>query len=532
MIDIAFGGVDTQTTIQPDKLEAFIFDLDGVLTDTASLHYAAWKRTFDEFLEKRPRREGAPYLPFKRSDYLDYVDGKPRYDGVKDFLASRHISIPWGNEHEGPTGETVCGLGNRKDRYYLSLLRKKGPKLYPTSVEFIRSVRDHGLKTAIISSSRNCSLILRMTGTRRLFDAKVDGLDSEKLGIPGKPNPAIFLEAARRIEARPRDAAIVEDAISGVEAGRRGRFGLVVGVARSHDGRQLRRHGADIAVSDLGELRLDGGAEGGDASRWTTMSALANKRLESRIRSRRLAAFLDYDGTLAEIVEDPSEAFITRETRDLLRILSRLCPVAILSGRDVQVVKKFVGLKGVTYAGSHGFDILMADGKRVDDPRWRSYLEPLSEADRELRETMRGIRGVIVERKRFAISVHYRMVRPDRVAEVRRRFDRAATSFLPELRRSGGKKVLEVMPNTDWNKGKALLFLLKSLRLDRRDVLPLFMGDDVTDEDAFRVLRKRGVGILVAEHDRKTLARYHVRNPTEVRLLLRELIAILEAKEP
>jgi trehalose-phosphatase len=523
--------------IRPDKIRAVIFDLDGVIADTADLHVAAWRRMFDEYLRKRSKGENVPFQPFRDSDYRTYVDGKPRYDGVEDFLASRRISIPHGSRQDSPDEETVCGLGNRKNNYYLHLLDKRGPRLYQSSVDFIHAIRARGLRTAIISSSQNCAQILRMTGTQDLFDVKVDGIDLDTLHIPGKPDPAVFLEAAKRIDTSPKEAAVVEDALAGVEAGRRGGFGLVVGVARSRNGRKLKERGADVTVTDLKDLKLASEARGRrktEAPRARTIpSALTSEVDDLVLRSRRLALFLDYDGTLTEIVENPSKASIPEETRDGLRLLSSLCTVAILSGRDVQVVRKLVDLEGIVYVGSHGFDIIMADGKRLENPRWDAFLPSIDRAERELRAAMEGVPGALVERKRFAIAVHYRMVDPASVQEVKEKFDLVASSS-PELRRSEGKKVLEVLPNVAWNKGTALLFLLRALKLDGRSrALPIFIGDDLTDEDAFEVVRGRGLGILVTQDaERSTLARRSLRDPEEVRLFLERLIGMLEGKRP
>jgi beta-phosphoglucomutase family hydrolase len=242
--------------ISQDKISAIIFDLDGVVTSTAKLHFAAWKKMFDEYLEKKSGRGN--FRPFEESDYLRYVDGKPRYDGVKDFLVSRKIRLPQGTSDDSPDSETVCGLGNRKNKYFLEIINKEKPKVYQTSVDFIRSIRGKGMKTAIISSSRNCAQVLRVTGTDILFDARVDGTDLESLNIPGKPDPAMFLEAAKRIGVIPERDAIVEDSLAGVEAGRRGNFGLVIGVARSGDGKRLKERGADVVVSDLKDLQVNG----------------------------------------------------------------------------------------------------------------------------------------------------------------------------------------------------------------------------------------------------------------------------------
>lgn len=235
-------------------VRAVLFDLDGVITRTATLHAAAWKRLFDEYLAEHARRIGQPFAPFDLvHDYRRYVDGKPRYDGVASFLVSRGQAIPWGSPADPPDRETVCGLGNRKDGYFEQALRERGVETFPEAVSLVRDARAHGLKTAVVSSSMNCAPILERAGILGLFDARVDGVEAERLRLPGKPAPDTFLEAARRLRVPPGDAVVVEDAISGVEAGKRGGF-RVVGVDEEGHGDALREHGADLVVSHLGEL--------------------------------------------------------------------------------------------------------------------------------------------------------------------------------------------------------------------------------------------------------------------------------------
>lgn len=238
-------------------MEAVIFDLDGVVTRTADVHAEAWKRLFDEYLEARARRGGEPFVPFDlRSDYLRFVDGKPRYEGVASFLASRGVELPRGTPEDPEERETVCGLGNRKNRYFLETLERSGAAPYATTLELIAVLRGRGVSVAIVSSSRNCVAVLEAAGIRELFDVKVDGLDAGELGLAGKPDPALFLEAARRVGVEPAHAAVVEDAISGVEAGRRGRFGLVIGVDRAEQREALAAAGADLVVGDLAEVAV------------------------------------------------------------------------------------------------------------------------------------------------------------------------------------------------------------------------------------------------------------------------------------
>jgi alpha,alpha-trehalase len=242
-----------------DRLAAVVFDTDGVLTDTASVHAAAWGRLFDEYLMRRASQRHEPFLAFTEADYLRHIDGRSRYDGVAGFLASRAITLPWGDPADRPGRETVCGLGNAKDRFFVAHLRDHGAQAFPTSVAFVRQLRECGLRTAAVSASRNMVPVLESAGLRELFDVEVDGVEADRLGLAGKPDPALFLEAARRLGAPPARAAVVEDALAGVEAGRRGRFGVVVGVDRGGQAAALAERGADVVVADLGELALQGG---------------------------------------------------------------------------------------------------------------------------------------------------------------------------------------------------------------------------------------------------------------------------------
>ncbi|HXG26019.1 MAG TPA: beta-phosphoglucomutase family hydrolase, partial [Candidatus Binatia bacterium] len=241
--------------IRLEELDAVIFDMDGVVTDTASVHARAWKQLFDAYLAERSRRSAEPFRPFDIDrDYREYVDGKPRYDGVRDFLRSRGILLPEGTPDDPPESETVRGLGNRKDGLFLAEVHENGVERYPGTVALVRSLREAGVKVAVISASRNLRRVLRASGLAELFPVQVDGVEAERLGLAGKPDPAVFLEAARRLGVDPSHAAVIEDALAGVEAGRRGGFRLVVGVDRTGHAEELRARGADIVVRDPGEL--------------------------------------------------------------------------------------------------------------------------------------------------------------------------------------------------------------------------------------------------------------------------------------
>jgi beta-phosphoglucomutase family hydrolase len=226
-----------------------------VLTKTAKVHTAAWKQMFDEYLRERAKRTGEPFVPFDPGeDYNAYVDGKPRYDGVRSFLASRGIELPDGTPDDDPGRETVDGLGNRKNVLVLELIRRDGVEAYEGSVRYVRAAREAGLRCAVVSSSANCRDVLDAVGITGLFEAIVDGNVATREHLRGKPAPDTFLAGARAVGAEPAHAAVFEDAVAGVEAGRAGGFGFVVGVDRVGQADALRGHGADVVVTDLAEL--------------------------------------------------------------------------------------------------------------------------------------------------------------------------------------------------------------------------------------------------------------------------------------
>jgi beta-phosphoglucomutase family hydrolase len=234
----------------PDGVTACLFDMDGVVTKTAVVHAAAWKQMFDEFLRSQPGQ--APFDSVK--DYDAYVDGKPRLDGTESFLESRHINLPTGDPDDKPGTATVYGLSNRKNELVLEVLKRDGVEVYPGSRRYIDAVRGAGLKTAIVSSSANTEAVLAAGGVADLFDVRVDANVAKERGLHGKPAPDTFLEAARMLGTAAASAAVFEDALAGVAAGRAGKFGLVVGVDRVGQADELREHGANVVVKDLADL--------------------------------------------------------------------------------------------------------------------------------------------------------------------------------------------------------------------------------------------------------------------------------------
>lgn len=249
----ARGG--TIKSITRDKYDAVLLDLDGVITDTASIHARSWKRMFDEFLRERSSRTGEPFRPFDiATDYKLHVDGKPRFDGVRDFVKSRAIELPEGALDDPPLRETVCGLGNRKNELVNEAIATDGVEVYPGTVKWVHQLHDDGFKTAVVTSSQNCDVVLEAAGLADLFEVRVDGNTIHDQKLNGKPAPDAFLTAAKKLGVTRERSVVVEDAISGVEAGRNGKFGLVIGVARKGNNDELKRHGADLVVNDLAEL--------------------------------------------------------------------------------------------------------------------------------------------------------------------------------------------------------------------------------------------------------------------------------------
>lgn len=526
--------------------EAVIFDLDGVITRTALIHAQAWKETFDEYLRLRERRDKEPFKEFTyQEDYLKFVDGKPRYEGVKSFLASRGIKLPFGDPADAPEEETICGIGNKKNMLFSKILREKGVEVYPSSVEFVHSLKKAGIKVGVASSSKNCVQILEVAGLKDLFETIVDGKVSARLGLQGKPEGDIFVTAAYNLGVSPAKAVVVEDAISGVEAGRNGGFGLVIGVARERNQAELLDNGADIAVSDLSRINLewiDAWFLRIPSSLFTfwekrrTMSDIIKEEKtdifinpyyfrsskELFFSGKKLAFFLDYDGTLTPIVDRPEYAVVSSEMRKILKQLSSKYPTAIVSGRLKKNVENLVGIKGLFYAGSHGFEISGPNTLMIH-PQAKEFVPLILEVTNKLKEELSNIEGVIIEEKKLSVAVHYRLVNQeywDRIKDVVKK----SICNLPSLRLMKGKKVFEIMPATDWNKAKAVRWIMQVLGLDWDTTSVIYLGDDTTDEDVFRFIRTRGLGILVSENPRPSAAEFRLASPDEVGKLFKKIL--------
>lgn len=515
----------------PSRLEAVLFDMDGVVTDTAEAHAGAWKRLFDEFLSAHGKAGGNECRPFDpECDYREFVDGKPRHDGIKSFLRSRGIDLPEGTPEDPPDAKTVFGLGRRKQNYFRAWLKNNEVRSYPGTLKLIHDLRKSGFKTAVFSSSRNAEDVLRNASVLDLFDVKVDGNDLTKLSLRGKPDPAMLHEATARLGVKPEGAAVIEDAIAGVEAGARGGFALVIGVDRGDYGEALKEAGAHIVVDDLSELVVS--KDRHIAIKTTDGLPVfwgCERELRACLSGRSLAVFLDYDGTLTPIVEDHTKAFLDDGMRAAIAELAKSAKVAIISGRDLQKIQQLVKIDSLFVAGSHGFEIAGPDGTSEHLERGVEFLPKIEEAERRLHEGLSGIAGHSVERKRFSIAVHYRRAAEKDVPRIEAIVDEVL-SACSGLRKGHGKKVFRIQPNLDWHKGRAVLWLLERFRHEDPDLFPVYVGDDITDEDAFRALAGSGLTIVVRDQEaHRTAADYAVADTGEVRQLI-EMLAVLAAE--
>jgi len=511
-------------------IDAAVFDTDGVITRTAAVHFGAWKRLFDDVLQSEVAEGAGDRSPFTDDDYRRFVDGMARHDGVTRFLASRGIDIPEGEPGDPPDRATEYGLGNRKNEAFLAELQVNGVAPFAGTVRFLEALRQEGVATAAISASESCEAVLREAGVAHLFDERVDGLDAARLGLAGKPDPALFLEAASRLGADPARTLVAEDAVAGVQAGKAGGFGLVVGVDRTSHPESL--SAADLVVPDLADLEVvDRHVRRSTRPQQPLeelTSALTDPDVGRRLAQRNPAIFLDYDGTLTPIVARPEMATLAEDVREVLARLAQHLTVAILSGRDLQDVRKLVDVDGLWYGGSHGLELAGPDGQH-HEPDGAATAEPVLRAvAHELDADVAQVTGAWVEPKRFALAVHHRAT-PDAEVPGLEALVRQVVERHEGVHVAGGNKVFEVRPDLQWDKGRALRWVVEVTGSTPPGVLPVYLGDDVTDEDAFAVVRADGLGIVVGDQLARTAALHRLADPAEVGRLLGRIAEGLEA---
>jgi trehalose 6-phosphate phosphatase len=514
----------TDFRLSKETCDGVIFDLDGVLTQTAKVHAKAWKILFDSYLEKRAARENQEYVPFDADkEYRTFVDGKPRHDGIESFLKSRGIDLPQGNPSDDLSKETIYGLGNKKNKIFNEFLQKQGPTVYEDTLSLMYELKRQGWKMAVISASKNCIPILEAVGISDWFDTVVEGVLSEQLGIKGKPAPDIFFEAARRMEVTAQRTAVFEDATSGVSAAKKGGFYRAIGVNRADNEDILKKAGADVVFSDLCEIRINDRLPVRKKQITSLPRALDHiPQILQQAKDRKIALFLDYDGTLTPIVNDPEKAFLDENTRQTLEKVAGKWVVAVISGRDLTAIQNFVKLDNVYYAGSHGFDISGPANLTLEMQKGKEFLPVLEKAEGHLEKKLADIPGAAIERKQFSIAIHYRNVKQAQVNTVRQTV-RLVQAEYPELRITEGKKVFELQPDIEWHKGKALIWLMEKLTLDLDTYYPMYMGDDITDEDAFESLKAIGTSIVVKGSSHPTSADFVLENTRETAAFLETL---------
>ncbi len=488
----------TRTQTDPDPIRLLIFKLDGVVVPMAPLQATAWKSVCDEALDWATG--GAPYKPFDVAlDHAQYMEHAVPVEGLRAFMTSRACPLEDGTPGDGPEMRTLHGLAALwRDRLDAEL-EQDGVEIYPSALELIGFSREQGLAVALMLDSPVQRRIAALAGVDGLFDALVVGG-----GVAA---------VAGQVGITPDHCAIIDDTERGVAEARSQGAGLVIGLARSGAAGPLQMALADLVVSDLSELLPGGGPP-------LAMACL--NAITAGLSRRKVALFLDYDGTLAPIVDRPEDAVLPDETRKVLKSLSEVAVLAFVSGRMKREVRGFVGLDNVFYAGSHGFAIEGPNGLDFVQEEGGALMPVIAEAAREIASDLASVAGVLIEDKHFAVAIHYRRVAEDDRPLVEAAVDRAVDRH-GDLRKAGGKMVFELRPKIDWHKGKALDYLLRRLGLDDGSVLPIYIGDDVTDEDAFETLRGRGIAICVKEQPAPTAAAFRVRDPEEVCRFLRHL---------
>lgn len=517
-------------SILPD-IEAIILDLDGVITSTAKIHAMAWKEMFDTFLAEYSHRTSTPFYPFDlEREYRLYVDGRPRYEGAKNFLESRRIEIPLGTPNDPPGSETVCGLANNKNLIYLSFLNKQGAHVYDDTIDTVKKWRYQNKKTAVISASKNCRMVLNKAGISGLFDVIVDGNDALEYKLKGKPEPDIFLYAAQQLHVNPQNAAIVEDSGAGVKAGKDGGFAYIIGISRNDHADLLRENGAHIVVSSLYDISNFGKYEKVSIKNITAGVQELLKPIDN-VNKESLLLLLDYDGTLTPIVKHPELAILRRDVRDVIRLLSKDVKVAIISGRDLENVKKLVEIEDLFYAGSHGFEISGPGNMHFEFDAANRALPELSNAEQDVKQGLIEIEEVLFEKKKFSLAIHYRNVnKQEEVDRIETVLERIAKRY-KSLVITKGKKVFEIRPKLNWDKGKAVRWLAGRIFEIDTSVYPLYIGDDLTDEDAFYEIKEWGRSALVGDHDYESFADIRLKDTEDVFTFLKELYRLLKRND-
>lgn len=505
-------------TIDPRRHDAVLFDLDGVVADTTDVEFVSWQGVLEEFLKERTAagREAPPQ--FREADYREFFDGVADRDGVTAFLTSRGVAIPMGTPADEVL-DTVHGLANRRERR-LSERLKAGVPVFETTVALVGAVSRAGMRTAVYSTGRHSAQVLEAAGLDDLFPVHVDLTTADGRHLPGAGVVNVLSVAAEMIEAAPERTVVLAGSAAGIESAHAAGFALVVGIDRTGGSEDLVRAGADMMATDVADVHL----RDGDALRSCLPNALAAQSdLISALRGRQPFVCLDFDGTLSRVVADPARAQLVEGAAEALAALAAQCPVAILSGRDLDDIRRRVGVPGIWYAGSHGFEMVSPAGDISAHSAADAAAPQLAAAAQALRRALQGIPGTHVDVNRYRLVVHHRSASPAQVGEVV-----AATRHVARtcgLRAVAGRHAVELTPDLDWDNGLAMDAIRRDLpEVDR--LVSVYVGDDLADEDAFDRTRLTGITVVVRHAqggNRPTAAEFALDSPIEVCDLLRLL---------
>ena len=523
---IAFMSEDMEENLnQENGIKALVVDMSEVLIRTASINKAAWESVFGEFFKIHNLEQS-----FASEDYYTWFEGEPKFERVKNFLSSRNVNIPFGSQNEQAGFDTICGLEKKKSKLFTQMLNEGHLQVYEKVVQNIRVWKEKGIRTAIVSSDENFKKALNLSGLKDLFDVRIDGHSSRKKGLKEKPEADLYIRATKKLGIPPESCILIDDSVPGMQAGSKANFGLVVGINRRNIRKQLSENGADLVIDNFGEPDLFNDPE---IQAWFSqpIAPFASQyvRIMELVYEKTPVLFLDYDGTLTPIVQHPEDACISEEMRNMLRECAGRFTVAAISGRDMDDLKSRINLPELVYAGSHGFRISGPAGLYHEHEKTIEILPKLDMMEEKLQLAFQNsIEGVQVERKRYAIAIHYRNVESEDIPLIGKKI-RSVVSGSHDLKIGEGKKIFEIKPAVEWHKGKAVLWILEKLGLtDRNKYIPIYIGDDVTDEDAYEALKGWGIGIQVGPGAANTAAMFRRKNVYQVRIFLKELAGSLK----
>ena len=509
-----------ENTSAENSLKAVIFDIDSIL-DTAWVHQTAWKTTIDEFLQT-----GYNDQPVMTEDEYDrFFVRKPRYERIKNLLESRQITLSYGGDEDSPGQKSIGALENQKAKIFNEILLTAEVKLIDKVIRRITEWKNSGIKTAVVSLDENFRNVSCTEEIRRLFDIMIDATTAKKTGLKDKPEADLFMEAVRQLGLAPEQCAVFDSTVGGLRAASKANFGLVAGIPGDHNNRELNENGADVVIDEFDAFDLLNDQEVQARFRQPfPRFASEYTKIGEIVQGKTPVIFLDFDGTLTPIVKHPEDAYLSDEMQEIIKACAARLKVAVVSGRDMDDLKKRVMLDNVIYAGSHGFRISGPGGLYREHEKTAEILPLLDDTEQKLEQLFSGrFKGVKIERKRYAIAVHFRNAAKEDIPGIREKVFEFVDNTAG-LKTGEGKMIIELKPDIEWHKGKAVKWILEKLGMDdRSSYLPVYIGDDVTDEDAYKELADEGISIQVGPGAEPSAARFRLRNIYHVRILLKEL---------